>query len=69
MIFFACICLWLLLQSRHLAKALRAKAEADHRLRMAQIELMKAAERRLRDFCRESKGGGLAVMRWKPGKN
>lgn len=60
--------LWLMLQSRQLAQALKAKAEADHRLRLAQLELMRAVERQLTETNR-GQNEDYPPPRWSPGRN
>lgn len=60
--------LWLMLQSRQLAQALKAKAEADHRLRLAQLELMRAVERQLAENNR-GQNEDYPPPRWSPGRN
>lgn len=69
MIFFICICLWLMLQGRQLAKAYRAKAEADHRLRLAQLELMRALERHLGEISDSPRGELFLPGRLGAGRN
>lgn len=58
-----------MVQAPQLAKALRAKSEADHRLHLAQIELMKAIEKHLKENYHEPADGVFPAPRWKPGRN